>query len=324
MWFAPRRVRALGTKGNSVPHSPRGAHQRLDDGRRDKKVFFYEITQLHALSFENRWGGATAHVTSKFYSSFLEQQIKGVTMVLPHESLQNRSKSREAYEKYGAYGQPIPRLSAHEIGGLASASGIHPDVLGPCRRAAHQLNWYIMFRPIKQSAMFHVGDFDKLPKPMEVKAKADYDTGMVKLKDEADFQLALKDGRIDPAYAETNGLKLDPQLFLVNSRGQRFFSDMDLYEVIHGETRRPVRLGAGVTATQGLGNRRELDLLINILRPLGVCYALIQHGPERQWVKHDHSKPNLEPITAFCPNGDVRIIAARDVDSFLQGLQRNA
>ena len=218
------------------------------------------------------------------------------------------------------YGEEVPKMPLDQIGRLSAAAGIHPDVFGPCRRAAHKLNWFIMFRPIKPTAMFHVGDFDKLPKPMAVKAKADKETGMVKLKDQQDFEAALKDGRLDPIYAEKNGLKLDRENFLVNQKGQRFFSDMDLYEVLHGTTGRQVRLGSGESETQGLANRRDLDMLINILRPLGTDFGLVQHGPERQWVKHDHDAENHEPITVFCPSGEVLLIDACAAKSFVSKL----
>jgi hypothetical protein len=230
-----------------------------------------------------------------------------------------RFARRHGFERYGAYEQQeLPRLDVPQIAQLANQSGIHPDVLGPCRRAAARLNWIIMFRPVKPSAMFHVGDFDKLPKPMPIKAKADPQTGLVKLQGEKDFQQSLKDGRIDPSYAEKQGLKLTAEGFLVNNKGQRFFSDMDLYEVLDGDTGRQVRLGSGASATQGLSNRRELDILINILRRLGTDFALIQHGPERQWIKHDRSQPNTEPITAFCPDGEILIIPPHAVERFMQ------
>ena len=232
--------------------------------------------------------------------------------------------SRATAERYGAYErQELPRLQAREIGDLASRSGIHPDILGPCRRAAARLNWVLMFRPIKVAAMHHVGEFTKLPKPMEIKAKADFETGLVKLTNQADFEQALTDGRIDPEYARRNGLTLDRENFLINAKGQKFFSDMDLYEVLNGTSGRQVHLGAGESATQGLGNRRELDTLINLLRPMGTDFALIQHGPERQWIKHDHTKPNSEPVTAFCPDGTVLVLAPHEVDDFIRQVGAN-
>jgi hypothetical protein len=226
---------------------------------------------------------------------------------------------RHGFERHGAYEQQdLPRLDVRQVAQLANQSGIHPDVLGPCRRAAARLNWIIMFRPIKRSAMFYVGDFDKLPKPVAIKAKADSKTGLVVLQGEKDFQQSLHDGRIDPSYAKKYGLKLDSEGFLVNNKGQRFFSDMDLYEVLDGDTGRQVRLGSGALAMQGIRNRRELDILINILRPLGTDFALIQHGPERQWIKHDRSQPNTEPITAFCPDGEILIVEPQAVERFIQ------
>ena len=217
-----------------------------------------------------------------------------------------RKKSAQPpYQRYGAYGVELPRLSLSEISALSKAAGIHPDVLGPCRRGAAKLNWYLMFRPIKTSAMFHVGDFDKLPKPEEIKTKVDAKSGMIRFHNEQEFKADLATGDIDRDYAKKHGLKLDAQGFLVNNKGQRFFSDMDLYDVLHGDTGRQVRLGSGGSKQQGIKNRRALDTLINIMRPLGTGFALIQHGPDRQWDKHE---PRNEPITAFCPDGNVFVL----------------
>lgn len=249
------------------------------------------------------------------------------TVVSPQEWAR-RFSARRGVARAGAYDvTDLPKLELDEIANLSRSSGIHPDVLGPCRRAASKLNWIIMVRPIKTSAMFHVGDFDKLPKPMEVKAKCNAKTGMVMLKDEADFQKALSDGRINPAYAKANGLHLsvEPTMvqgrklyYLVNKRGQRFFSDMDLFEVLNGTTGRQIQLGRGLSPTQGMANRRELDILINIMRRLGTDFALVQHGPERQWVKHDPTQSSSEPVTVFCPDGNVFILPPAQIDEFIQ------
>ena len=115
----------------------------------------------------------------------------------------------------------------------------------------YRLNWIIMFRPVKPSAMFHVGDFDKLPKPMAIKAKADPQTGLVKLQGEKDFQQSLKDAASMRAMRKSRGLKLTAEGSLVNNKGQRFFSDMDLYEVLDGGNG-PVRLGSAPQPRKGL------------------------------------------------------------------------
>lgn len=218
--------------------------------------------------------------------------------------LRKRS-AQPPYQRYGAYGVELPRLSLPEISALSKAAGIHSDVLGPCRRGAAKLNWYLMFRPIKPSAMFHVGDFDKLPKPEEIKTKVDAKSGMIRYGSEREFTADQANGNIDRHYAERHGLKLDSQGFLINNKGQRFFSDMDLYDVLDGSTGRQVRLGSGGSKQQGIKNRRALDTLINIMRPLGTAFALIQHGPDRQWVEHE---PRNEPITVFCPDGNVFVL----------------
>ncbi len=245
-----------------------------------------------------------------------------------------RFAARPPLERAGAYEiRGLPRLPLKDIAALSKKSGVHPDVLGPCRRAAAKLNWFIMVRPIKASAMFHVGDFNKLPKPMAIKAKCHPSTGMVMLKNEADFKRALSDGRIDPGYARVNGLHIAPKPtfiqgrplhFLFNKKGQRFFSDMDLYEVLNGTTGRQVQLGRGGTPTQGIKNRRELDILINTMRGLGTDFGLVQHGPDRQWVKHDHSKPNTESVTVFCPDGKVFILSHNEVIPFIQAIGQSA
>ncbi|MGJ8639208.1 MAG: hypothetical protein ACSHYA_07415 [Opitutaceae bacterium] len=214
-----------------------------------------------------------------------------------------------------------------------SETGIHEGVLGPLRRAATKLNWIIIVRPIKASAMFHCGDFDKLPKPMGIKAKCHPKTGMVMLKNEADFKAALTDKRIDPNYSHVHGLHLDPTPvtiagtpqplhYLVNKKGQRYYSDMDLYDVLSGTTGKQVILGTGNPDTphSGINWRRELDILVNIMRPLGTDFALIDHGPQRQWVRHDHGTPWHEPLSVFCPDGEVFVLQPGKIEEFIRSL----
>ena len=245
-----------------------------------------------------------------------------------------RFRSRGSFERYGSREVDVSRPSLDQVRDLMNRTGIHEGVLGPLRRAATRLDWIIFVRPVKVSAMFHCADFDKLPKPMGIKAKCSPVTGMVMFESPADFERALSDGRVDPGYARVHGLALDaspvevpgaarPLHYLVNGRGQRYYSDMDLYDVLDGTTRRQVILGTGATHTphSGVKNRRELDILINALRPLGVDFALIDHGPQRQWVKHDHSNPWPESITVFCPGGEVFVLPPGEVDSFIAQLQ---
>ena len=53
----------------------------------------------------------------------------------------NKFAQRRGFDRYGAYEQKeLPKLDVAQIGLLADQSGIHPDVLGPCRRAAARLN----------------------------------------------------------------------------------------------------------------------------------------------------------------------------------------
>ena len=70
-------------------------------------------------------------------------------------------------------------------------------------------------------------------------------------------------------------------------------------------TGRQVILGTGAPDKpfSGVNWRRELDILINIMRPLGTDFALIDHGPQRQWVKHDDTVTWHEPLSVFCPDG---------------------
>jgi hypothetical protein len=231
----------------------------------------------------------------------------------------SRRDEHQWTRRYGAYDIELPRLAVNEIATLSLASGIHPDVLGPCRRAAAKLNWYLLFRPIKTAAAFHVGDFDKLPKPVEIKTKADAESGMIRFNSAKGLEAAVACGDIDGAYAAKHGLWVDAEGFLRNNKGQRYFSDMDLYDVLDGDTGRQIPFGDGASPTGGVKNRRELDILINALRPLGTSFALIQHGPDRQWVRHSERN---EHITAFCPNGNVFVLrGTSEVAAFIATAQ---
>ena len=168
---------------------------------------------------------------------------------------------------------------------------------------------------------------------MEVKAKCNAETGMVMLEGPDDYQQALQDGRIDQAYAKVNGLRLSEasekihgkQLFyLENKNGQRFFSDMDLYEVLDAKSGEQVRLGSGspTDPSEGAEGRAALDEMINILRGLGTDFALIQHGPERQCIKHDHQAVQVEPVTAFCPDGEVLIVQPQEIAGLIAGIKQ--
>lgn len=254
---------------------------------------------------------------------------------VPPEEWARRFRARGSFDRYGSTGVQLPRLTLDQTRTLMNESGIHEGVLGPLRRASAKLDWIIFVRPVKVSAMFHCGDFDKLPKPMGIKAKCHPVTGMVMLEGPEDLARALTDGRIDPGYARVHGLTLDPTPvsvagaprplhYLLNARGQKYYSDMDLYDVLDGSTGRQVILGTGAAGTphSGVKNRRELDILINVLRPLGTDFALIDHGPQRQWVKHDHTTPWPEPVTVFCPDGEVFVLGPGKVDSFIAEIQR--
>ena len=257
-----------------------------------------------------------------------------MSSTVPPTEWARRFKDRKGFARQGVHDVDVPRLSLDETSGLMRRTGIHEGVLGPLRRAAVKLNWIIFVRPVKVSAMFHCGDFDKLPKPMAIKAKCHPSTGMVMFEDEADFRLALTDRRIEPTYAIANGLDIDPTPtrvpghphalhYLVNKKGQRYFSDMDLYEVLNGATGRQVILGTGQEGMpfSGINWRRELDILINIMRPLGVDFALIDHGPQRQWVKHNHKVQWHEPLSVFCPDGAVLVLQPPNIDGFIRSVQ---
>ena len=228
-------------------------------------------------------------------------------------------------DRFGAYGVDLEvRLSLAQIAGVARQCGIHPDVLGPCRRAAAQLDWILMVRPIKLAAMEYAGEYAKLPKPEAIKVKADPNTGLIRYVDptpqrrQQRFEQDKRSGAIDSGYAKEQGLRLDDEGYLVNAKRQKYYSDMDLYEVLRGSDGGAVRLGSGVSATEGRADRRKLDLLINILHDRGCDFALIQHGPDRQWVKH---QPRNERITAFTPDGEVYLLEGdAPVAEFIESL----
>jgi hypothetical protein len=222
----------------------------------------------------------------------------------------------------------VPQLVISQISGLATQSGIHPDVLGPVRRAAAKLNWLIMVRPIKAAAMCLVGEYNKLPKPIAIKAKCHPVTGMVMFEDATALEASINCNDIQRNYATVNGLKLSEGIkeinlkklrFLENDRGQRFFSDMDLYEVIDAGTGEPVTLGSGNVnlPNEGAAARGELDSLINVLRDHGADFNLIQHGPQRQWEKHQIGTSSQEDIATFCPDGEVLMITSFLVEPFI-------
>lgn len=221
---------------------------------------------------------------------------------------------------------------------IATTTGIHPDVIGPCRRTAKKLAWILMFREIKREAMQYVGQVNMLPKPEGMKRKTLPKVGVVaysgsrdEKEDEfkADLAKTPDDYWIDPAFAASAGLKIDfdgtaaskagvrlPEgtSMLVDAQGRGFFSDMDLFQVLDGNTGALVELGDGARSTAGHAERRTtLDAGINILRAVGVelCgikdqdmekHALIQHGAARQW---SENRPTDEVVAAVTPDGAV-------------------
>ena len=56
--------------------------------------------------------------------------------------------------------------------------------------------------------------------------------------------------------------------------------------------------------------------MINILRHMGTDYALIDHGPQRQWVKHNHDTFWIEPLTVFFPDGLVFVLEPMEIEGF--------
>jgi hypothetical protein len=224
-------------------------------------------------------------------------------------------------DPYGAYDTAVVlELSLPAIAALSRYSGIHPDVLGPCRRTAAKLGLVIMFRAIKPAAMEYVGQDNMLPKPPAVKVKCHEQLGLVAYTGpdkEAKFQNDLMSGQITVAFKDQQGLHLDldgtaaaqlgirtpPDVaLLVDRQGRAFFSDMDLFQVLDAEHGAPVDLGSGTADDRAGPERAQLDAHLNILAALGIEFALIQHGADRQWVKHT---PKDERVVAFGPDGAI-------------------
>ena len=221
---------------------------------------------------------------------------------------------------------------------IAATTGIHTDIIGPCRRTAKQLAWILMFREIKREAMQYVGQVNMLPKPEGIKRKTLPKVGVVAYsgsRDEKESEFRADLARtpsnywIDPAYAASAGLKIDhdgsaaskagvrlPEgtSMLVDAQGRGFFADLDLFQVLDANNGVPIELGDGASSTTvHAGRRTKLDAGINILRQIGVelCgmkeqsleeHSLIQHGADRQWTGH---KPTDEVVAAFTPDGAV-------------------
>jgi hypothetical protein len=224
-------------------------------------------------------------------------------------------------DPYGAYGVALVlELSLNAIAEISRHTGIHPDVLGPCRRTAAKLGLVIMFRAIKPAAMEYVGQKNMLPKPPALKVKCHDQLGVIAYSGpdkEAKFKSDVMTGLITPGFKEAQGLHLDldgtaaaqlgirppPDVaLLVDRQGRAFFSDMDLFQVLDAEQGAPVDLGSGGTDDRAGPERAQLDAHLNILTAVGIEFALIQHGAERQWVKHT---PKDERIAAFGPDGAI-------------------
>jgi hypothetical protein len=224
-------------------------------------------------------------------------------------------------DPYGAYDTAVVlELDRGAIAEISRYTGIHPDVLGPCRRTAAKLGLVIMFRAIKPAAMEYIGQYNMLPKPPALKVKCHEQLGVVAYSGtdrEAQFDNDVMQGRIAVAFKESQGLHLDldgtaaaqlgmrppPDVaLLVDRQGRAFFSDMDLFQVLDADHGAPVDLGSGGADDRAGPERAQLDAHLNILVALGIEFALIQHGAERQWVKHT---PKDERIVAFGPDGAI-------------------
>jgi hypothetical protein len=203
-------------------------------------------------------------------------------------------------DPYGAYESKVElELSLGAIAEISRYTGIHPDVLGPCRRTAAKLGLVIMFRAIKPAAMEYVGQYNMLPKPPELKVKCHEQLGVIAYSGpdkEAKFQNDVMKGLIGVAFRDAQGLHLDldgtaatqlgirPPLdvaLLVDRQGRAFFSDMDLFQVLDADHGAPVDLGSGTADDRAGPERAQLDAHLNILTALGIEFALIQHGAER-------------------------------------------
>jgi hypothetical protein len=215
-------------------------------------------------------------------------------------------------------------LTFAQVKHVARATGLSPRLVAALHRAAFRLNWHVLVRPIKHAAWHHVGRADRLPKPPEIKTKTDTATGFIRL-DRKGLADEIARGSIGRAYAEHVGLTIDAEGFLVNRRGHRFYSDVDLYDVIDGATGRQVNLGRGMDPGEGAENRTALDDMINELHAHGAPFSLIQHGAHRQWAKAgDHPLHGLDArIVAFRPHGVVTYLDDEHaVASFLAALAK--
>jgi hypothetical protein len=225
------------------------------------------------------------------------------------------------FDPYGAYDVRLPyRLSLTEIAALARHTGIHPDVLGPCRRTAAKLGWVLMFRAIKPAAMEYVGQYNMLPKPPALKVKCHEQLGVIAYSGpdkEAQYQNDVRAGKIDGVYNQRQGLHLDMDgtaagllgirpppdtVLLVDREGRGFYSDMDMFQVLDARAGKPVSLGSGGPDDRAGPERARLDSYLNILASLGIEFGLIQHGAERQWSQH---APKNERVAAFGPDGAI-------------------
>jgi hypothetical protein len=198
------------------------------------------------------------------------------------------------------------RLAPLRVKHVARATGLAPRLVDRFHHAAFACNWHILVRPIKPAAWHHVGRGDALPKPPEIKSKTDARTGLVRM-DRERLASAITWGEIDESYAKLVGLTVDSHGFLVNRRGQRYYSDVDLYDVIDGATGRQVNLGRGTNPLEGHEARTALDALVNELHGSGAPFRVIQHGAHRQWVKGgDSPLHGLDArVVAFRPHGVV-------------------
>lgn len=270
-------------------------------------------------------GAAEAPLTCRGVGAGTEQRAASRTVATrtrsaatPVPAAPELATARDVYGSYEA--AVVLELTLPAIAALARHTGIHPDVLGPCRRTAAKLGLVIMFRAIKPAAMEYVGQYNMLPKPPGLKVKCHDQLGVVAYSGpdkEAKFQNDVMRGLITTTFKDQQGLHLDldgtaatqlgirPPLdvaLLVDRQGRAFFSDMDLFQVLDADHGAPVDLGSGTADDRAGPERAQLDAHLNILTALGIEFALIQHGAERQWVKHT---PKDERVVAFGPDGAV-------------------
>lgn len=232
-----------------------------------------------------------------------------------------------------------PRLTMTQYVDWANASGIHPDTVGPVCRAANDLGWVLMFRSLREMAKEHAGSHDTLPKPMEIKVKCDDESGLVCCT-EAELEAAKKPGgKIDPHFAETQGLKVVKRSVLckggvsreknvlVNSKGQGYYSDMDLFAVVDVMNGDRIMMGSGRQEHEGVAQvyRAKLDSLINVLKERGTEYNLIQHGADYDWADRGDVKMKDEDIAIFIPFAPMMIVkTVRDTELMVMEIQRQA